>query len=119
MEKIIVNTKAQLDELEKGSALTFFDAKNTDKRIKFYFDWIKARTAVKRERVYIISGWLMNLAYGLTGENAYKDDLAIFCIKLSDIKNVEKIFLPRFKIGGRWFDDVIDNNARRQKEIDG
>ena len=30
MEKITVNTKAQLDELEKGSALTFIGCVNTD-----------------------------------------------------------------------------------------
>lgn len=22
--------------------------------------------------------------------------------------------LPRFEVGGRWFDDIVDNNIRRQ-----
>ena len=74
---------------------------------------------MKQERLYIVSGWVMNNAYGLTGKNAYKDDLTIFCIKLEDIENVEAITIPRFEIAGRWSDDVIDNNARRQREIDG
>ena len=119
MEKITVNTKAQLDELEKGSALTFIGCINTDENIQLYFDWIKKRTAVKQERVYIISGWVMNNAYGLTGSNAYQDDLTILSIKLEDIENVGAITLPRFEIGGRWFDDVVSNNAATQRELNG
>ena len=61
----------------------------------------------------------MNNAYGLTGKNAYKDDLTIFCIKLEDIENVGAITLPRFEIGGRWFDDVVSNNAATQRELNG
>ena len=61
----------------------------------------------------------MNNAYGLTGTNAYKDELTILSIKLEDIENVGAITLPRFDIGGRWFDDIVDNNARHQKEIVG
>ena len=116
MEKITVNTKAQLDELEKGSALTFIGCVNTDEEAKCYFDWIRQRSPLKQERLYIVSGWVMNSAYGLTGKNAYKDDLTIFCIKLEDIENVAAITLPRFEIGGRWFDDVVANNARFQRE---
>ena len=56
MEKITVNTKAQLDELEKGSALTFVGCINTDKEIQCYFDWIGEKATLKRERMYIISG---------------------------------------------------------------
>ena len=116
MEKITVNTKAQLDELEKGSALTFIGCVNTDEEAKCYFDWIRQHSPLKQERLYIVSGWVMNSAYGLTGKNAYKDDLTIFCIKLEDIENVAAITLPRFEIGGRWFDDVVANNARFQRE---
>ena len=50
----------------------------------------------------------MNNAYGLTGENAYKDELTILSIKLEDIENVAAITLPRFDVGGRWFDDIVD-----------
>ena len=119
MEKITVNTKAQLDELEKGSALTFIGCVNTDEEAKCYFDWIRQHSPLKQERLYIVSGWVMNNAYGLTGNNAYKDDLTIFCIKLEDIENVDAITLPRFEIGGRWFDDVVGNNEARQRELNG
>lgn len=26
-----------------------------------------------------------------------------------------KVAIPRFAIGGRWFDDVVDNNIRRER----
>ena len=50
----------------------------------------------------------------LKGSNAYKDELTIVSVKLSDLSNVNAIVIPRFEIGGRWFDDIVDNNARRQ-----
>ena len=67
--------------------------------------------------VYITKGKLMNEVYGLTDSNAYKDDLTIVSIKLSDIKDISSILLYRFSIGGRWFDDIVDNNYLRQKAI--
>ena len=30
------------------------------------------------------------------------------------ILRVGKIAIPRFQIGGRWFNDIVDNNARRE-----
>ena len=49
----------------------------------------------------------MNKICKLTGDNAYPDDLNIFSIK--DFKGLA------IQYGARWIDDVIDNNARRQK----
>ena len=57
----------------------------------------------------------MNINYGLTGTNKYKDDLTIVSIKNEDIKDLSAIIMPRFEVGGRWFDDVVDNNVRREK----
>lgn len=37
-------------------------------------------------------------------------------MKLSDMEKPNAIMLPRFQIGGRWFDDVVANNARREEE---
>ena len=39
--------------------------------------------------------------------------------KLVEIKDVSKILLQRFQVGGRWFDDIVNNNRIRQNEIDG
>ena len=52
----------------------------------------------------------MNNKYGLTKDNAYPNDLNIVSIKLEDIKEVNRIVVPRFAIGARWFDDIVNNN---------
>ena len=57
----------------------------------------------------------MNQNYRLTGANAYNDNLTLISIKTEDIKEVNKIAIPRFEIDGRWFDDIVDNNARREE----
>ena len=57
----------------------------------------------------------MNNNYELTGNNAYKDNLTLISIKTEDIKNLKAIIIPRFEVGGRWFDDIVDNNAMREK----
>ena len=119
MEKITVNTKAQLDELKKGSALTFLGCINTDEEIQNYFGWIREKATLKRERMYIVSGKVMNEAYGLTGDNALQDDLVIFCVKQEDIGSPAAIITKRFELNGHWFDDVVRNLVEAQREIDG
>lgn len=76
-------------------------------------DILKENTTVYRERAFIISGKFMNEQYGLTGNNAYKDDLSIVSVSLEDFDALPLTFI-RFAFGGRWFDDVVDNNARRE-----
>lgn len=117
MKKIVVNTKAQLDELYNDSALSF-EGMNTDsKNLQAIKNWIEQYTGFVNEAVYVVSGSMMNLAYGLTGANAYPEkDCDIVCIKLSDLKEPMALAFPRFAVGGRWFDDIVDNNARREKE---
>lgn len=114
MNKIQVTTREQLDELYKGSALTFEGVSIEDEDLKAIFDWIKQYTPMKNETVYIISGKTMVDNYGLTGSNAYRPDIHIVSIKLSDMEDWEKIVMPRFQVQGRWFDDIVDNNQRRE-----
>ena len=119
MEKIKVETREQLDALVKGSAFTMIGFSDNEKNLASLFGWFREHTPVKRERVHIIKGAVMNATYGLTDWSAYKDDLTIVCVELADLENPSAITLPRFGIGGRWFDDVVANNAVHQKEIDG
>ena len=118
MDKITVNTKAQLDELEKGAALTFIGCVDTDDEIRCYFGWIRAKATLKRERMYIVSGKVMNEAYGLTGDNAVPDDLVIFCVTQEDIGSPAAIITKRFELGGLWFDDVVRNHVEAQREAE-
>lgn len=117
METITVNDKATLDELENNSAFTMEGFSPDDKNLGQLLDWLKALTPLKRERFYIVSGSLMNMAYRLTGTNAYPEtNCTLVCMKLDDMEKPDAITLPRFEIGGRWFDDVIANNSRREAE---
>ena len=81
-----------------------------------FVGWVEGYTKLLRRRVYIVSGKTMNVYCDLTGDNAYQDDLNLVAIKLSDIADYSKIVLPRFQVGGRWFDDIVDNNRRREEE---
>lgn len=62
---------------------------------------------------YWFPGKMMNEGYGLTGENAYSDDLTFLVIP--DLYN------PMFKLacGARWFDDIVANNSIKQNSIRG
>lgn len=109
-----VTDKGGLDALYKDSALTFQGI--TRESIPDVLQWVKLYTEFKtdEENVYVVSGETMNNFYGLTGINQYVPHLNIVCVKLSDLKNPLKLALPRFRVGGRWFDDIVDNNARRE-----
>ena len=120
MNKITVNDRATLDALYNNSALTFEGVAASDENVKAVLTWVKNYTPLKREDVYVIEGSLMNREYGLTGDNAYPEtDCTILCIKLDDMEKPMAVTLPRFTVGGRWFDDVVDNNARREAEKNG
>ena len=118
MKKIIVEEKAVLEELYKGSALTMVGLSPDDESLGQFRDWINEHTKMKTEDFYIIKGIMMNWAYQLTGLNAYPKDVTLVAVKLSDLDDPSRVILPRFEIGGKWFDDIVDNNSRRQKEID-
>ena len=114
MNKIFLDSSEKFDEFYEDWSLTFEGV--IEKEIPLYLDFIKKYTPLINEDVYIFKGKLMNQYYHLTGSNAYPDDLTFLVIKLSSIENVEKIAVPRFQIGGRWFTDIVDNNNRREGE---
>ena len=116
MERIMVKTKAQLEELVKESALTWEGFDTSDESLKQVFDWLKGYTPLKCERVYITKGALMDAVYELTGDNAYQSDCSIVSIRLCDMEKPMAIAIPRFMVGGRWLDDIVDNNRRREEE---
>ena len=117
VNKTLVTNKEQLDELYNSSALTLIGLENSDESINQFIDWIKKYSEVSNPlNIYIISGSTMNKQYNLTGNNRYNDDLTIVSIKNQDIKQLMRVVIPRFEIGGRWFDDIVNNNAWREEE---
>ena len=102
-----------LEELNNlGSALTLEGL--SEDSIPDFFDWIEQYTPILNKVAYIVKGKTMNRIYGLTGTNAYPDDCTIVSVKLEDMSNYSAIIFPRFQIGARWFDDIVENNARRE-----
>lgn len=116
IRNIMVTEKAVLDELYQDSALTW-EGLALDS-IPDAADWISKHTTFKKEPVtaYITPGGVMNEMYGLTGDNAYPKNLTIVSFKLSDMENLGSLMTARFAVGGRWFDDIVDNNQRREDE---
>jgi hypothetical protein len=103
-------------KLYDGSALTFEGLDISGENLNDLYEFLEKNGLFKRE-CYVISGKEMNKHYHLTDSNAYPDDLTIVCVELSNFDSITKITMARFELGGRWFDDVVDNNRRRQREI--
>lgn len=108
-----VETKSQLDFLYNHSAFTIEGL--AEESIPDLMNWLNENTDFTTEEpvVYITKGNVMNEMYGLCDVNAYKNDLTI--ISIIDI-DMMKVALKRFSVGGRWFDDIVDNNARRVED---
>lgn len=104
-----------LDALYQDSALTIVGL--VEKAIPDFVNWIEQYTKLRKDcYVYKISGETMNAYCGNTGDNCYPNDLIIVSVKLSDMEDASTIVIPRFMVGGRWFDDIVDNNRRRESE---
>jgi len=114
METINVCTKAQLEALYNQSALTWEGLTAAEENFEAVMDWLVNLGATidgQEPTFHIITGEFMNATYGLRGANAYPNDLTI--VSVTNINHM-KIALARFEVGSRWFDDIVDNNARRE-----
>lgn len=101
MEIIEIKTKEELEALYNCSAMTW------EGLVKEDFETALNTCGEEGAKGYITKGRVMNEICHLTGRNAYSDDLSIFSIDKP--KGLAIIY------GARWMDDIIDNNARRQK----
>ena len=55
-----------------------------------------------------------NEAFHLTGNNRYPDDLNFLCFPLEGIRDIGKLAMFKITMGDRWFDDIVDNDLRRE-----
>lgn len=103
-----VTTKEQLDNLYNHSAFTIEGL--AEDSIPDMLEWLKENTVFTTENpiVYVTKGKVMNTEYALTDNKAYLEDLTI--VSVIDI-DLLQIALKKFSVGGRWFDDIVDNNA--------
>ena len=70
--------------------------------------------------IYTYSGKMMNDKYSLRGNVAYPDDLTNFSFDTNLVfgGNIGEVAIDRFNYGGRWFDDIVDNNEAHMSEMD-
>lgn len=105
MKLINVETKEQLQELTKAWAMTW-EGLSED-------SFEEAMEMCCEDGVdgigYVITGKRMNEICGLTGDNAYPDDLHIFMIK-----NFKGLAI---QYGARWLYDIVRNNADREEYL--
>lgn len=64
----------------------------------------------------VFTGKELNKELRLTGNNAYPDNLIILCFSIDGL-NTDKLATFRVRFEGHWFDDVAENDAARQDEI--
>ena len=107
MKIITVETKEQLKALYDCSAMTWEGLREKDFEVALNTVGQADAKGYIIATGYITKGSVMNKLCKLTGDNAYPDDLNIF--------SVDKFKGLAIQYGARWMDDIIDNNARRQK----
>lgn len=109
-----VADKTELDSLYNQSALTWEGLSEDKENLNQVEEWLIENGSIKEKiEFHIIRGDIMNANYGLTKDNAYPSDTTI--ISVTGI-NIDKIVLKRFEVGGRWFDDIVDNNLSREMD---
>lgn len=109
------DAKTDLGYLYAQSAITLTGL--SKESIPDFIQWLEDNAGCTDNiTVYIISGKLMNEFYCLIGDNRYPEDLTIVSVGLDDLINSAGIIMKRFEVGGRWFDDIVDNNVRRENE---
>lgn len=114
MNVIKVAEKEQLDMLYNDNACTLvgLEESSVGDMLEAMCDRGFIKDGSLNVDVYIIKGCIMNDVYGLTGDNAYQDDLTIVCVPLKFMKNIDKFAVTmRFEYGYRWFNDIVDNNT--------
>ncbi len=92
----IVGADGDLEEWEKG-VQDLLDSKDIGK-VK---EWVTYK------------GKDMNEWAQLSEENAYPEDLTFISFSLDGL-DLEKLAIFKVQMQDRWFDDIVDNNARRE-----
>lgn len=104
--------KDHLDSLYSQSALTWEGLSEDKENLSQVEEWLINNGSIKEKiEFHVIKGNVINNIYCLTENNAYPSDTTL--ISVTGI-NTAKIILKRFEVGGRWFDDIVDNNLIRE-----
>lgn len=108
----------RFEEMYNGSWYTITGAGGNLNEWKHGYNELLAREEIGKPVEWIsFKGKDMNEYYGLTGSNAYQDDLTFLAFPLIGL-NVNRLALFKLAMQDRWFDDIVDNNAWREGSDD-
>jgi len=86
-------------------------------------EWTEGYTQMLEEggigrpsRFITFKGADMNMHYGLTESNAYPEDLTCLMFPLDGLDG-GRLAMFKLQMRDRWFDDIVDNNRRRQEAM--
>lgn len=103
------------EKMYKGSYYTITGAANVDEYINGYNE-ILAKEEIGTPKEWIMfKGKDMNKYYNLQGNCKYKNNLTFLAFPLDGL-NVGKLAMIKLAMEDRWFDDIVDNNARNMEE---
>jgi hypothetical protein len=109
MKVIKLTNKKELDNLYHTACFTWEGMSDHEENLTAIESAIRKSGYKGEECVfYTYKGKLMNESYELSGDNAYPDDLTF--VSIPNFYNL--IF--KIEYDARWFDDIVDNNKRRE-----
>ena len=108
--------KEMLDDFCEHSMFTFegleIEGKDAKESLKELEKLLRATGYKEKDFIaFWMKGSVMNKHYGLSGANAYPDDLTIVVIPNYYNSTV------KVKLGARWFDDIVANNVIKQNAV--
>ncbi len=89
-------------------------AGNLDEWTAGYRELLGSRGIGKPEKFITFKGKDMNEVYELIGDNAYNDKLTFLMFPLDGL-DASKLAIFRLQAQDKWFDDIVDNNQRREE----
>lgn len=105
------------DQFERMYALSWYTITGCGGDLN---EWKEGYEKLLREQgIGVIMEWnhftgaQMNEHYGLTGDNRYPDGLNFLAFSLDGLE-IGKLAMLKMCQGDRWFDDIVDNNERRE-----
>ena len=108
--------KANLREAYNGSYYTILGAGgDLQEWVDGYNQMLAEEGIGKPKDWFYAKGAQVNKEFGLIGHEAFKARLTILFFPLDGL-DIGKLAIFKLKMEDRWFDDIIDNSLRRQRE---
>lgn len=105
-----------LKKAYEGSYYTIIGAGGDLEEWKHGYSELLAESGIGSVKEWIsFKGSDMNKEFGLTGSNMYDPSLTFLAFP-SDGLNVGRLAIFKLQMEDHWFDDIVENNLRREAE---